>query len=74
MFYFPVLLFQIQDFAMELFDYVFAKIIFDLLLLDENDLMKSKIHNNFPNKKKIQENYYFLNQINIRHNRYKEQD
>ncbi len=60
MFYFPVFLFQIQDFAMELFDYVFAKIIFDLLLLDENDLMKSKIHNNFPNKKKIQKKLLFF--------------
>ncbi len=70
MFDFPVLLFQIQDFAMELFDYVFAKIIFDLLLLDGNDSMKSKIHNNFPKKKKIQEKY-FLDQINIRYNRYK---
>ncbi len=29
-------------------DYVFATKIFDLLLLDESDLMKSRMCNNFP--------------------------
>jgi hypothetical protein len=38
---------------MEVFDLFFAKITLDLLLNDESDLMRSKMYNNFPTKKKI---------------------
>ncbi len=41
----------IYDVVMELFDLVLNRRIFDLLLLDENDLMISKTCNSFPKQK-----------------------
>ncbi len=51
-------------------DCVFATKIFDLLLLDESDLMKSRMCNNFP-KKKSRKCLKLSNKEsrNIRHNR-----